>query len=424
MSLSKRLTHIRLLFKKNMKNNTKSFDNFFESEDLIEKPSFSEFVISSIVRSLLEPIAKFDSKAIIFTRLKNLKEVQGIIKRLEYSKNVTLKEFSDFEFSKYDVKETGFVILTSQRYNASFIYNQIEENKYQIYFKVNSKLVSDAYEKLKSIFHINYDEEFYQYRPERRDNDLMNEAVVNIIKYFEEITQEKECLFRIQENYKNVNETNTTLRNEIYQNARQIAHEIKNQLSILDIYTRIFEKKTNDTSVVEPIKKSIGLIKSQLEQFKNMDMINLQEEDVKDVIKEAIKMYNGVLAQKNNKIIFIDEIPYLETNAFIDSEKFLIVIGNVIKNANDSTQNDEIIIKLNKVDEKIKISIINHGEMIKDEDKPKIFESGYSTKKDGWGVGLAVCQKYIGSQFGTFELTKSEENETIFSIFLPLIQTK
>ena len=50
----------------------------------------------------------------------------------------------------------------------------------------------------------------------------------------------------------------------------------------------------------------------------------------------------------------------------------------------------------------------------------RIFETGYTTKKDGWGIGLSVCQKFIGSQFGTFELTKSDENETIFSITLPL----
>ena len=95
-------------------------------------------------------------------------------------------------------------------------------------------------------------------------------------------------------------------------------------------------------------------------------------------------------------------------------------INNIIKNAHDSTKNDEIIVKLSQADEKIKISIINHGEMIEKDNQDRIFETGYTTKKDGWGIGLSVCKKFIGSQFGTFELAKSDENETIFSITLPL----
>ena len=103
---------------------------------------------------------------------------------------------------------------------------------------------------------------------------------------------------------------------------------------------------------------------------------------------------------------------------------FLIVINNVIKNAHDSTVNDNIIVKLTQVNENIKVSIINHGEMIALEQQDKIFEQGFTTKKDGWGIGLSVCKKFIGSQFGTFELAKSDEEETIFTLTIPLAQTR
>ena len=62
--------------------------------------------------------------------------------------------------------------------------------------------------------------------------------------------------------------------------------------------------------------------------------------------------------------------------------------------------------------------------MIELKQQEKIFEQGYTTKKDGWGIGLSVCKKFIGSQFGTFELTKSDEKETEFSLTLPLVQTR
>ena len=47
----------------------------------------------------------------------------------------------------------------------------------------------------------------------------------------EETIEENEYSTKIQESYKTVNETNTALRNEVAQSVKQIAHEIKNQLS-------------------------------------------------------------------------------------------------------------------------------------------------------------------------------------------------
>lgn len=400
---------------------TKNFNTYFETQDLTTPETYSFSIVKSIIRSVLEPVASNNCTGIIFTHLKNIEGIEGIIKRLEYSKNIILRPVSDFEFSKFDVEEIGFVVLNTKRYNCAFLFKEVEEDKYQIYLRINSKLVSNIYETLKSIFLLNYDKEFYEYKPERRENELMNNAVSNIIKHFEENIKDNEYNSKIQESYRAVNETNTTFRNEIYQNVKQIAHEIKNQLSIMDIYTRIFEKKTQDSEVVEPIKKSIKLIKSQIEAFKNIDVVNLQEHDIKAIIQNCIKTYSHILKEKNNKIIFIDEMAEISAKAFVDEEKFAIVVNNIIKNAHDCTQNDEISVKLKLENEKIKISFINHGEMIAPDVKDEIFEKGYTTKTDGWGVGLAVCRRFIGSQFGTIELEKSDEKETIFTLTLPLI---
>lgn len=407
-----------------MQKTKKNFNIYFESKDLTQNELYSKTIVKSLIRSILEPVAQSGSTGIIFTHIKDIKGIEGLIKRIEYSKNAIMRTFSDFEFSKYDIDELGFIVLTTNRYNCAFLFREVENEKYEIYLKINSKLVSNVYETIKSLFCVDFDEVFYSYRPERRDNDLMNNAILNIIKHFEETLVEHEYAIQIQQNYKTVNETNTTLRNEIYSQVKQIAHEIKNQLSILDIYARIFEKKTGDLTTAEPIRKSISLIKNQIEQFKNLDVINLQERNIKGIIEESIKMYSNLLKEKNNKLILIDEMAGVEAKSFVDEEKFLIVINNIIKNAHDSTQDDEIIIRISQVMNKIKISIINHGSPIEENNQKKIFESGFSTKADGWGVGLGVCKKYIGSQFGTFELEKSDTKETIFTLLIPLIETK
>lgn len=407
-----------------MQKNKKNLDIYFENKDLTQNELYSSTIVKSLLKSILEPIVRLNPKGLVFAHFSEYPELQGVIKRLEYCSNITLKQFSDFEFSKFDVEETGFLVVTTQRFNACFLFREVKKNKFEIYLKFNSKLVCDVYETIKSIFLVNFDDDFYCHKPERRDNLMMNDALKNIIKHFEETIEESEYNSKIQESYKTVNETNTTFRNEVYQSVKQIAHEIKNQLSILDIYTRIYEKKTGDFESSEPIKKSVSLIKAQIEQFKNIDVVNLQEKNIKNIIQDSIKLYSGLLKEKNNKLILIDEMAGIEANCFVDEEKFSIVINNIIKNAHDSTQNDEIIVKLTQLEEKIQISIINHGDMIETKQQEKIFEQGFTTKKDGWGIGLSVCKKFIGSQFGTFELSKSDEKETIFTLTLPLVQTR
>ncbi len=399
------------------------FSKYFSRNDLIQVELYSFESVKALIRSVLEPIAKNNTPSVVFSYFEKIVGIDSLIRRIEYSKNIILKTFNDYEFEKFDIEKIGFVVLNSRRYNCAFLFRGVDD-KYEIYLKINSKLVFEVYETLKSSFLVNYDEKFYEYRPERRENDLMNEAVLNLVNQLNESYKESEYNLKIQQNYETINETNKNLRNEIYQGVRQVAHEIKNQLSILDIYSRIFEKKTNDTKTIEPIKKSIQLIKSQLELFKNLDLVNLCEKNIKEIIQESIKTYSLILKEKNNKIILVDEIADIEANGFVDSEKFLIILNNIIKNAHDSTENDNIIIKIEQIDTKIKISIINHGKPIEKDNQAKIFNQGFTTKKDGWGVGLSVCKKYIDSQFGVLELEKSDEKETIFALFVPCAKVR
>ena len=86
----------------------KNFNKFFNDKDLTQNEFYSFEVVKSLTRSLLEPIAQENSKAVILTNLGEIEETKGLIRRLEYSTNITLKEFSDVEFSKFNVEKIGF----------------------------------------------------------------------------------------------------------------------------------------------------------------------------------------------------------------------------------------------------------------------------------------------------------------------------
>lgn len=398
----------------------KSLKNLILSDDRLNSSLFSKKSIVSIARCILEPLANENVPSMVFHRLKNPEGLEGIIKRLEYSRNIEMYNFLDPDIViKDDLVELEFILLTSSRYNAVFMWDYSDDVKKevsQIYFVLNSKNVNQVFELLMENSKQNLSEKFYSFKPERRENELLNSCVANILKNFNEAVSEND--FKDRALSFEPKDDCSELKDKI----RHTSHEIRNQLSVLDIYSKILEKKFSDDKTSSLIRKSISLIAMELNELKQFENLDLREMLIEDVIPYSINMFEEIVKQNNNKIIFVNStIEGDKRKVMIDEGKFLSVLNNVIKNANQFTQNDEIIVELSKDDSNAKISIQNHGEPIDEETKTKIFKDGFTTRKEGFGIGLSVCRKYLAEQLGSIELTASDEEKTEFLIKLPLI---
>ena len=406
------------------RHNKKNLNGFLESEYENNEELFSRRTVIGLIRSLLEPIAANNAKSLIFTRFKNTNSIEGIVKRLEYCSNVEMFSFLDYDnIIKDDFVETEFLIITSHRYNAVLLWdysNSKNKNETKLYIKVNSKSVNEIFEIVKSRLKNNFDEKFYSFRPERRENAILNDAIFNILKMLNENVKENEFNLKEQEVIATRLQTQNSL-DEINANIRYCCHEIKNQLSVLDIYTKILERKFGEDNNLGLIQKSISLIRMQLDDLRASDNLNFEEKDLKEVIKNSINIFDKILPERNNKIKFIDNIKGRAV-VFIDEERFFATLNNIVKNADESTQDDEIEIRIEADEKCAKIFIKNHGEKIDEEIQTKLFTEGFSTKKNGWGLGLNICKKYLAAQLGSISLVKSDDNETEFMVTIPLSQ--
>lgn len=125
--------------------------------------------------------------------------------------------------------------------------------------------------------------------------------------------------------------------------------------------------------------------------------------DIKHLIGEALKLFSNVTQQEN---IFIKLEHKLERTFNIRRGQVSQVLVNVLKNAMDSVgrnQEDEREIFINTFMEGdfVVVRVKDNGSGILAENIAKIFEFGFTTKKDGYGFGLhssANMMKEMGGE--------------------------
>lgn len=214
--------------------------------------------------------------------------------------------------------------------------------------------------------------------------------------------------------------------------ARRIAHEVKNPLTPIQLSAQRLKKKyshiiaNDDARVFEHctnmiIDQAEGL-KQLVNEFSNyarMPMSNPRSEDIGQVIKEAVNLYQDT--SSNIKVTFrhLSKVPVFK----IDREQIKRVIINLLDNAVAAIgDSGEIIVDLsfNEDQELVRIEVSDNGKGISPAYKMRIFEPYFSTKKQGSGLGLAIVNTIIRDHKGFIEVQDNEPQGTRFIIELPV----
>ena len=213
----------------------------------------------------------------------------------------------------------------------------------------------------------------------------------------------------------------------IKEQSRCIAHEMRNHISICELYTQIIKKNlekvgiqnTSLNNALNCINKSLKIMSNSLLDLKSLDNFNLKKVNIKKVLEEGIKLATAYI---NDKKIKITSNINIDAEVFIDENKFLACIVNIIKNAIEAIKKEgKINVSLEIEGDYIHIKISNDGEPISQEKQKSIFEEGFTTKPTGSGLGLHICANNLKAQNATLKLTKSTTEITEFEIILPIV---
>jgi C4-dicarboxylate-specific signal transduction histidine kinase len=103
------------------------------------------------------------------------------------------------------------------------------------------------------------------------------------------------------------------------------------------------------------------------------------------------------------------------------------VILNLLRNAMDAVQmlppdrRRSIAIDAGlDGDDKIFVDVADHGPGIAECDLERVFESFYTTKPNGLGIGLAICRKLIEAHGGTLHAVHNPSGGALFRLTLPV----
>lgn len=198
-----------------------------------------------------------------------------------------------------------------------------------------------------------------------------------------------------------------------------IAHDIRNPLGAIKNAGVIIDKENkNENEIISRelnrINISIRRITHQIEEVLNYvrtTPIILKSHSINKTIQESIDTLNP---PKNIQL----KLPEKDLMMNFDYEKMLIVIVNILLNAIQSIGDKEGIIKIsiNETSIEYTIKIENSGPNIPEKDLQRIFDTLFTTKLEGTGLGLSSCKNIIEQHNGKIQVIN---NPVTFSITIP-----
>ncbi|WP_339731989.1 PAS domain-containing sensor histidine kinase [uncultured Gimesia sp.] len=188
----------------------------------------------------------------------------------------------------------------------------------------------------------------------------------------------------------------------------------------------LVDKNESISVELSELSSNIGHIKEIVTMQQSYAKVSGSAEiiDVSEILGNALKTNDSSLCRHRvNVICEYDDVPQINS----DRHKLMQILVNLISNAKQALydvreKERKLILRLSSVEqEHVKIEVEDNGIGILEEDLPKIFQHGFTTKDSGHGFGLhssALAAKELGGSLTVF--SKGEGQGARFTVILPL----
>ena len=191
--------------------------------------------------------------------------------------------------------------------------------------------------------------------------------------------------------------------------AKETAHQIGTPLSSLIGWTELLKIDAVNPDYISEIEKDIKRLETITDRFSKIGSRPLLK--TSDIVLATIESFNYLKARNSKLITFEIKAPETEILVALNIELFSWAIENLVKNGIDAMKGQgHIIVSLESTETMVFINIIDRGKGITKKLFKKIFETGFTSKKRGWGLGLSLSKRIIEEYHsGKIKVLQSEK---------------
>ncbi len=211
--------------------------------------------------------------------------------------------------------------------------------------------------------------------------------------------------------------------------ARRIAHEVKNPLTPIGLSAQRLKRRYSQ-QVNEPIFEEctqmiidhvelIRNIVNEFSSFARFPTANPRPCNMQAIIEETLALYREGHPEIQFNFDIKDTIPEIR----LDRQQIKQAMINLVDNAVASIVGQgTLLITLahDPILKMIRLEIADTGTGISDEDKIRLFEPNFSTKKSGMGLGLTIVSTIITDHNGMIRVQDNQPRGAKFIIELPV----
>lgn len=215
--------------------------------------------------------------------------------------------------------------------------------------------------------------------------------------------------------------------------AAGLHHEIKNPLAALSLHVQLLEEEIDGIDVDEDVNQMLSVIKSEvarvggvLENFRDfasVGRLNTTQLHLDSLIDQQIKLIapQAGLQRIDVRVEVTDSLPPIEA----DRVRLEQVLLNLLVNAMEAMPDGGTLsVRANlatDVDHRqaVRIEVADTGSGIRENVRDRIFDPYFTTKSEGTGMGLALCDKIMRQHNGSLEFHTSPAG-TVFEMTLPV----
>lgn len=217
------------------------------------------------------------------------------------------------------------------------------------------------------------------------------------------------------------------------------SHELRSPVNAVNVAVQTLDRSASDKlsddekTLVQVARNGSGRLVDLVDNLLDMTRIEAGDYvlrpttvDAAELAAKTVQLLEPLADLKN--IGLTSKLPDRPVEAVIDPQALLRVLENLLSNAIKFTDYGGVVLEMKVIADKLRFSLQDTGPGIPDSFKDEVFEKfsklerSVDMRKQGAGMGLALCKSLVESQGGRIWFDSTEGRGTTFYFEVPRFQ--